>query len=86
MPQIDKFEQYGDSLISPGNRSIPINPGVDEAFAELPRFIEVLTPGTLVLECEAGNITTRDAQAGAFLPLRPVKVKNTSTATVVGWV
>jgi len=73
-------------LTSPAIGQASITPDDTALVLPRPRAIRVLTDGDLEIQLEgAGETITYPVFAGEILPIRPIRVKLGTTASVVSW-
>lgn len=80
----DAFEHHGESLQSPASAGFAIVPDDDAALAVTTRAIYVGLGGRLSVEMKAGGtVSFENLPDGALLPIRAVRVLETTTAAAL---
>ena len=83
----DPFSSNAPGLSSPATQHYTVTPSDSEDLPTKPRALYVAADGAAVIVMGGVEITYSGLVAGAILPLRADRVKNTNTtATLVAWV
>ena len=83
----DKFQYQSPTLISPGTAFVALTPSDSVDIATKPRALYIGVGGNIAVTDELGVTTTfLNVPAGAFLPIRPVRLMatNTTATSIIG--